>query len=206
MEVKFFSGNDIFSNSYLIVKNKIAVIIDPLVNSGKLISFLKENDITLKAILLTHGHYDHIRGVSKLFACFNCPIYLHYEEEEIVRDIYKNCSNLFNDNYALKEDVHILDEELVIEDLVIQVIHTPFHTSGSVCYYIKEISSLFSGDTLFKRGIGRYDLYSGNKRLVSSSLNKLVDLYKREGNMKVYPGHGPITYLEDEIKYNPYFE
>lgn len=206
MEVKKFSGNDIFSNSYLIINNSAAVIIDPLVNSNKLISFLNENNITLKAILLTHGHYDHIKGVSKLYNSYHCPIYLHYEEEEIIRDKYKNCSTLFNDSYVLNDSITYLDEMLIIEDFNIQVIHTPFHTQGSVCFYFKDINSLFSGDTLFKRGIGRYDLYSGNKRLISSSLHKLVDLYNLEGNMKVYPGHGPSTYLEDEIKFSPYFE
>ncbi len=206
MEIKVFNGNEIFSNSYLILGKKTAIIIDPLVNSEKLISYLNENEIVLKAILLTHGHYDHIMGVSKLHNYFKCPIYIHYEEEEIVCNQYKNCSTLFNDKYELKEDINYLDDELIVDDIKIQVIHTPFHTKGSVCYYLKSIPALFSGDTLFKRGIGRYDLFSGNRRLIFSSLSKLKKLYEKEGNMKVFPGHGPTTYLEDEIKYNPYFE
>lgn len=206
MEIKVFNGNEIFSNSYLIIDKKTAIIVDPLVSSDKLISYLNENEIVLKAILLTHGHYDHIKGVSKLHNYFKCPIYIHYEEEEIVRNQYKNCSALFNDKYELKEDINYLDEELIVDDIQIQVIYTPFHTKGSVCYYLKSIPALFSGDTLFKRGIGRYDLFSGNRRLISSSLSKLKKLYEDEGNMKVFPGHGLTTYLEDEIKYNPYFE
>ena len=206
MELKIYYGNDISCNCYLLVDDKSAIIIDPLIKSEKLSSYLKENNIVLKAILLTHGHYDHIKGVKTLYNNFKCPIYIHYEEEEIIRDSYKNGSFLFNDPFILDEEIKFLDDSLIIDNFKIDIIHTPFHTQGSVVYYIKDLKALFSGDTLFKRGIGRYDLYSGNKRLISSSLNKLIALYKLEGNLKVYPGHGPSTSLEDEIKFNPYFE
>lgn len=205
MELKIYNGNDISCNSYLLIKNNKAIIIDPIIKSEKLVSFLKENNICLLAILLTHGHYDHIRGVETLKKHFDCPIYIHYEEQEIIVDEYHNGSVYFNDFYALKEEFSYFDEQLEIGDIEFRVIHTPFHTQGSVVIYVKELNALFSGDTLFKRSIGRFDLYSGNKRQINDSLNKLILLYKELGNMKVYPGHGASTSLEEEIKFNPYF-
>ena len=205
IDLKVYMGNDISCNSYLLVNNKEAIIIDPLIKSQKLISYLKDNKIVLKAILLTHGHYDHIKGVETLVKEFSCPVYAHFLEEEIINDKYHNGSVYFNDSYAYEGKINYLDDEIEIAGIKIDVIHTPFHTQGSVCFLIKDLYTLFTGDTLFKRSIGRHDLYSGDKRLIKDSLFKLEDLFNKCGNLKVYPGHGPTTSLDDELKFNPYF-
>lgn len=91
-------------------------------------------------------------------------------------------------------------------DIEVQVIHTPFHTPGSVCFYFPKIQSLFTGDTLFYRSIGRTDLPLGNAKDVANSLLKLKKLYETNGDMKVYPGHGNSTSLEKEMEFNPFID
>lgn len=119
---------------------------------------------------------------------------------------YKNGSVLFGKYVQVVEKTENLwdEETLHFSDIEVQVIHTPFHTPGSVCFYFPKIQSLFTGDTLFYRSIGRTDLPLGNAKDVSSSLLKLKELYETNGDMKVYPGHGNSTSLEKEMEFNPF--
>lgn len=207
MNVKIFMGGDDSATSYIVYnEKKEAVLIDPSFKASKIVKWLKEESINLLAILLTHGHFDHIEGIEEVKKSFSCPIYIEKNDEVLLDNPYKNGSVLFGKYVQVVEKTENLwdEETLHFSDIEVQVIHTHFHTPGSVCFYFPKIQSLFTGDTLFYRSIGRTDLPLGNAKDVANSLLKLKKLYETNGDMKVYPGHGNSTSLEKEMKFNPF--
>ena len=208
MKVEKFDYNDIeelFANTYIVSDdNGNAVIIDPSVDNDRVGDYIVKNSLTPKAILLTHGHFDHIRGIDRLAKRFSIPLYLHYEEKDFLIDPYLNCSDFDKELVVTTEPIVVTDgEELRMLDDTIKVIHTPFHTEGSACYYFLNNNLLFTGDTLFKMSIGRSDLPTGDSRKIESSLSKLKTLPKET---KIYPGHGPNSTLGFELMLNNFFK
>lgn len=209
MNVKIFMGGDDSATSYIIYnEQREAVLIDPSFKATKIVKWLKEESINLLAILLTHGHFDHIEGIEEVKKSFSCLIYIEKSDEVLLDNPYKNGSVLFGKYVQVVEKTENLwdEETLHFSDIEVQVIHTPFHTPGSVCFYFPKIQSLFAGDTLFYRSIGRTDLPLGNAKDVANSLLKLKKLYETNGDMKVYPGHGNSTSLEKEMEFNPFMK
>ena len=182
-----------FGNCYLIreEQSKSCCVIDPGGNANKVLTYLDENGLTLEAILLTHGHFDHVGAVKELYEKTLCKVYLHTDDLMLPESL--SAGPLFY--------THEYDEGDVLElaGLTIRVMHTPGHTEGSVCLLVDDV--IFSGDTLFSHSCGRTDLPGGDWATITKSLARLANL---EGNFWVYPGHGPSTTLRDEKKYNPY--
>lgn len=198
--------DDLFANTYIVIdSDNNCVIIDPSKDYDGLVNYIHKNNLNPKGILLTHGHFDHIRGVERLINEFNIPFYIGFEEEEFLTNPTLNCSRLMAKNgYVLDmkpitlsdgEKINLLNEEIV-------VISTPYHTIGSLCYYLKDSNLLFSGDFIFKGSVGRSDLPSGTPRTFNSSLSKILAL---PNDTKIYPGHGPSSTLELEKRGNPFF-
>ena len=134
------------------------------------------------------------------------PVYVHLLEEEFLVEPAYNLSLDFLDNLyirGLKTVLFIDGDILNIGKYRIKVIHTPFHTRGSSCFYFEDEHVLFSGDTLFHLSVGRTDLLTGSPRTLESSLKKLIVL---PPETKVYPGHGPATTIGDELRLNPYLK
>lgn len=198
-----FLNNDIYelnANTYIVTdSDNNAVVIDPSMNNKTIANYITNNNLKLKGILLTHGHFDHIKGVDVLIKEHHCPLYVFYLDEEMLYNPDLNCSSemSFDELVVLKskaitfgdnEVLHLLNED-------INVLWTPFHTIGSVCYLFKESKMLFSGDTLFKNGIGRDDLPNSDRKSMKSSLQRI---FKLNDNIKVYPGHGSFTTIGDE--------
>ena len=208
MKVEKFDYNDIeelFANTYVVSdENGDAIIIDPSMDNDRIGDYIVKHSLTPKAILLTHGHFDHIRGVKRLVKRFSIPLYLHYEEKDFLIDPYLNCSDFEKEMVVDCEPIVVTEgEELHLLNDTIKVFHTPFHTQGSVCYYFINNNLLFTGDTLFKMSIGRSDLPTGDSRLIKSSLSKLKTLPKET---KIYPGHGPNSTLGFELMLNNFFK
>ena len=196
--------DDLFANTYVLIDEKSqCVVIDPSKQYDGIINYIKKNNLIIKGVLLTHGHFDHIRGVDLLINEFKCPLYLGFEEIDFLTNPVLNCSRYMSEDYIVNakaitvsdgEMLKILDEDIVC-------ISTPYHTIGSVCYYIPSSNILFTGDFLFKGSVGRCDLPTGTPRTLNSSMSKLLKL---PDITKIYPGHGPSSSLKEEKMNNPY--
>lgn len=197
MEIKTYVAGPFMTNTYLIINDKKGIIVDPTIGLEKYIDDIKKINIT--AILLTHCHIDHIASAH----LFDAPIYMSKIDAINIKDNRINLSNTFGIPFIFPSNniIGLDDEVLSLNNLKIECILTPGHTSGGMCFLIND--SLFSGDTLFQVGIGRTDFPTGNMNDLKKSLLKLKFLSK---NTKIYPGHGELSTLEFELKYNPYLK
>ena len=183
------------TNCYIIhdESSKTCCIIDPGYDADFVLSKLSSLGLTPEAILLTHGHFDHVGAVKDLAAETGCDVYLHPEDLTMppmmtAGPLYY--TNTYADGAMLK-----------LAGLEIAVLHTPGHTPGSVCLLCE--TSIFSGDTLFQGSCGRTDLPGGNWATIRKSLARLASF---ESNYWVRPGHGESTTLAEEKRYNPYMK
>ena len=207
MQVEKFNYNDrddLCSNTYVISDSQNhALVVDPAVDNDGIINFLVSKGLTPLGILLTHGHFDHIRGVKRLVDKYQIPVYIHALESDLLTDTYKNCSEFCDCSVIIdvKDKVVEINDKQVLKILEkdIIVIHTPYHTEGSVCYYFPEEKLLFSGDTLFKGSVGRSDLPTSCRRKERETFNKLKSLPE---DTKVYPGHESNTTIGYELSFN----
>ena len=193
------------TNCYIVgnVDTKEAIVVDPADNAAAIKKALEENDLVCKAILLTHGHFDHIMAAEELARASLAKIYAHEAEKGLLADPELNVSAHMGKRCSLVPDVCLKDgQTLTLAGFDIRVIHTPGHTAGGACYYFEENRVLFSGDTLFLEDIGRSDLPTGNgMQLVESIKNKLMPL---DDDIVVYPGHDESTTIGHERANNIY--
>ena len=155
------------------------------------------------AILLTHGHFDHIMAAQAVKEKYNIPIYACRQEEEMLREPEINMTAHCGRDCSIAPDVFLEDLDVVkIAGFSVQMIHTPGHTKGSCCYYLKDEAVLFSGDTVFYGSVGRTDFPGGSTAQIVQSLHKLVDSLPEE--TEVFPGHDVSTSIGYEKRYNPF--
>ena len=200
MRISVFTNNNPFelcANSYVLVdSSNRCIVIDPSVPD--IIRYIDDNKLKLVAILLTHGHFDHIRVVDKLIDKYQVPFFINKQDVELLTRPELNCSDSFcRNDIVVKHTPEYIKEGDILKlfEYPIKVIETPFHTMGSVCFYLEEENVLFSGDTLFCGSVGRMDLPTSNPSLFSKSLAKLMTLDDR---VFVYPGHGEKTTIANE--------
>lgn len=179
------------------------IVIDPGEVTFELHQYLQQSNLTIAAILLTHGHFDHITGVPALTADNTIPVYAYEAEQQLLGDAYMNASKPYRNPITLDQCRLVKDKELLsVAGLQIQVIHTPGHTVGSCCYYIKDEGVLFTGDTLFAGEVGRTDLPTGDYSMLLHSLREV--LLHMSDDIIVYPGHDRSTTIGYEKSNNPY--
>lgn len=191
---------------YVVSSQGRAVIVDPAANATKIIQYLGTKKLIPEAILLTHGHFDHIGAVNELAAKYRLPIYAHKLEKEYFDQPEVNLSTMMYQPFVLSEDLdyHWLADgaTLTCLDTQVKIFHVPGHTSGSLCYYFVKDRMVFTGDTLFKQSIGRTDfIYGNHQQLVTGIRQKLLTL---PDDTLVYPGHGDCTTVADEKRNNPF--
>ena len=191
------------SNSYIVSDNGEAIVIDAGVEAEDIKKKLDERNVNLKYILLTHGHIDHIIHVDNIKKLCGGEVVIHEEDKECLTNSNENLGSMMGIEHVFSPaDILVKDnDKLEIGNEIIEVIHTPGHSPGSVCFKIGD--ALFSGDTLFSQSIGRYDFpKSDGTKLFSSIKDKLFSLPKET---KVYPGHGDSTSIDFEKENNPFF-
>ncbi len=180
---------------------KPGVIIDPGDNAPYILNKCRELNVEPKAILLTHGHFDHILAAEDIRRTFHIPILASEREMELLEEPDMNLSSTYEESMSLTADRWLKDgETLELLGKKWSVIHTPGHTAGCLCYYIEDENLLFSGDTLFLESVGRTDLPTARPgEIIDSVVKKLFVL---PDETKVYPGHGGSSTMGHEKQYN----
>ncbi len=188
-------------------KTKEAAVIDPGGDVEKILELLKEHDFQVKYLLHTHAHFDHIFGSSQLKEATGAKICLHEKDKWLYENLPMQCGLFgFSAEKPTAVDHYLNDEEQIkIGELKTQVLHTPGHTPGSLCFNLADKDSvLFAGDTLFHRSIGRTDLWGGSfDDIIDSIRNRLFTL---DDSTRVITGHGESTDIWSEKKENPFLQ
>ena len=194
------------ANPYLAVDEKTneGFIVDPGGYNKVLTKEVRDNDVNIKYIILTHGHSDHICGVNEHKAEFpDAKIVAYKDEEAMLENPNLNQSPGCGVPYSTKADILVSDgDELKVGDVTLKFIHTPGHTEGGMCIYVKEAKALFSGDTLFRQSIGRTDFPGGSYKEIMDSIRKKLFLLPDDTN--VFPGHMGTTSIGFEKENNPF--
>ena len=195
--MKTFKQTENYAHTYLLCRFDVCYLIDPSHDLEAIMEALE--GYKLEGILLTHAHMDHI----DLIHMFDVPIFLHLEDAHLLFEDKYNGYHPSKHPYQRKNlELKYVEDGMKIPfaDGFIEVIYTPGHTKGSVCYLYEQ--KLFTGDTLFKDSVGRHDLYSGNLVDLRRSIFRLMEL---PSLIKVYPGHDETTTIRYEQKHNPYY-
>ena len=175
------------------------VVIDPAFSADEILAFTEEKGLKIEALLLTHGHFDHVGAAMDLLFKTGCKLWMHLEDFHMAPT--PMADQLFPLHHRKLPNTFFLEDGEVLEEagLAFTVLFTPGHTPGSVCYRCENV--LFSGDTLFAGGCGRTDLPGGSWSTIQESLHALAQIPE---NLRVFPGHGESTTLAQEKQYNPY--
>ena len=205
MRIECFVTGIISTNCYLAINEeaKRAVLIDPAACPKKMLDFIEKEGLAIEAILLTHGHFDHIMGIDGFLSHFDVPVYMHEADEPVINDPALNLSVSYTAGYTFGKSRYLRDHQtLELIGYKFEVIHTPGHTWGGCCYYIASEGVLFSGDTLFQCSVGRTDFEtSSTSDLIYSIREKLMKL---PDETHVYPGHMGETLIGYERIHNPF--
>ena len=204
MKVFKYSVGLMGTNAYIILDEETmeAALVDPGDEADKLLTALDSKGASLSYIVLTHAHFDHILALPKIKEKTGASLLVHKCDAPMLSDGSLNLISRFRDAEIdfPAPDVLLNDGDTVkLGKSVIGIIHTPGHTSGSICLSVG--NDLISGDTLFRENIGRYDFPGGDYEALTASLQKIKSLGIKG---KIYPGHGMSTTLEHELSHNLY--
>ena len=188
MKIKRIVGGSLESNGFILTSNnsKDCYLIDPGYDGKRYLSELNSAGLILKGILLTHLHHDHVGGVKKITSVIDCDVYMHRADA----DVYNGQVDVFLEG----------GEEIKLSDELIQVVHTPGHTKGSVCFFVPSERKVFTGDTIFNVDLGRTDLAGGSEYEMEESIRNIVS--KWENDIVIYPGHGDPANMKFVRIYN----
>ncbi|MDI9442054.1 MAG: MBL fold metallo-hydrolase [Firmicutes bacterium] len=198
---RFLVGTLMMVNCYVVYDGDEAVIVDPGGASQEVLDFIDERNLTVKAIVNTHGHADHIAGNAWFMEKTGAPLLIHIDEEAYLSSEELNLARLVRAEFpVVKADRLLKDGDFIpVGDGKLEVLHTPGHSPGGISLYAPGF--VISGDTLFQGSVGRWDLPNGDRDVLQESVLRLARLPL---DTVVYPGHGDSTTIRAEIKSNPF--
>ena len=209
MHYKRFPLGALWTNGYLFwdEETKDAFFVDPGGKTEDVTKFMNDNGLTLKMVILTHGHIDHVAGLREFVPFVGDNIYIGRNDADTLKHPSKELQELLGVNFDGLEKFREVDDGRVIDfpGYTIKVIATPGHTEGSVCFLVTDReghSVLVSGDTLFAQSVGRTDLEGGDWLKLENSLKRIAEF---DDGLHVLPGHGPDTSIGSERELNPYW-
>ena len=196
-------------NSYFLIDSKTnhGFLIDPGAEPKKLLNYIKENNLIIEKILITHGHFDHIGAVKEISEHLNIPVYVHEKGKKYIQNPVWNLSTSCRQNITIKATNYIKNNDVIkLEsnpDIKLRAIHVAGHTLDGVVFYSESEKVAFVGDNIFYGEIGRSDFYGGDLvTLFTEVKNKILTLPE---DTVLYPGHGRSTTVRHEKNANPYF-
>ena len=207
VEIYVVGGGMLGANAYLLVEKEGApgVLIDAGCSISNLNKEVERHADGISAVLLTHGHFDHIASLGKIIENYNPKIYIHKNDASMLNDPKENMSDRYTRKGILLKDADVIvsdGDKLNIEGIEIDVMHTPGHTMGS-CIFLAD-NHAFAGDTLFKGSIGRFDFPHSDFESMIRSLAKIKKELPKD--TIVYPGHGQSTTMGVELEKNPHLQ
>ncbi len=194
-----YSLGELATNCYIVAGGKNCIIIDPADSPEFIAEEIQRKNLLPKAIVATHGHFDHILGVAGIQLIFQIPFLINRKDGFLITNAQNSAQKWLN--RKIEEPNPKIDkflenkDKIKIGDEILEVIETPGHTPGSICLYNKKNKIIFTGDLLFKNGVGRTDFSYGDENLLKKSLKKI---FKLPPDTIIYPGHGPLTKIKDE--------
>ncbi len=210
LHIQVFPFNPFSENTYIIFnENKNGLILDPgnwnAEETKILENFINENGITIKNILLTHAHIDHVLGLQWAFDTYKVHVMMHEKEQEILNRNPVSARQFGFQFEAFVGDISYLKEgeNYCIDEDCFQIFHVPGHSPGSLAFYSESQNFVISGDALFQGSIGRTDLYGGNHNQLLESIQ--TKLFTLPTETKVFCGHGNPTEIGFERNHNPFF-
>ena len=206
IRVDYMVVGPVSTNCYFLINEELreAVIVDPGDQAQKIQAYLTKEELKPVAILLTHGHFDHMMAAEALRNVYKIPVYAAEKEKALLNSATLNLAKGFiRTDYTMDADVYCKEgDELSLAGCVLKVLETPGHTQGGCCYYIAAEDILFSGDTLFQRSIVRTDFPGGSFAELRKSIKE--KLYVLPEHTICYSGHGEATRIGEEKEHNPY--
>ncbi len=211
LNLKVFTFNPVQENTYVLYNaEKKAIIIDPGCyfdeERDELLRFINTNKLRPELLLNTHCHLDHVFGNKWVAETFNMVLHIHDKEQNVLA-LAPASGLMFNlpfDNYTGKVNLIKENEPISFGDDELDILFTPGHSPGSICFYNKSGKYVIGGDVLFRESIGRTDLPGGDHQTLLNSIRK--ELFVLPDDVVIHPGHGPSTTIGYENKYNPYLQ
>lgn len=203
MKINRYPLGQMQANCYIVEQEDSCLIIDPTDEAGFILEKIQEKQLTIAGLVATHGHFDHVMAVGEIQMTMaaqgiDLPLYIHSKDQFLLKRVVETAEHFLTYKPAVIPILSTKEIKLGIEiigNFVFEVIHTPGHTPGSCCLYFKNENVMFTGDTLFKMGIGRYDFSYSDKDDLKKSIDTIFTL---SDDTVFYSGHGEESTLGEE--------
>jgi glyoxylase-like metal-dependent hydrolase (beta-lactamase superfamily II) len=200
MKIICYPLGELQANCYFLISENNLLLVDPADEASFILEEIQRQRLNLVAILETHGHFDHIMAVGEIQKSFDAPLFINKKDQFLVDRLEETAKYFLDYNPIIfkPKNIKYISENIKtfhVSRFTFHILFAPGHTPGGVCFYFEKEKQIFTGDTLFKGAIGRYDFSYSNKDDLKKSLNKILRLPDK---VIVYPGHGEETIIKNE--------